>query len=74
MVLSRTTDIIMGGGRRYYVPESTPGSGRDDELDLLAMAKDTFGYRVIQNRSDFDNLSLDGTACVSSHSAPQLGS
>ena len=59
----------MGGGRRYYVPASTPGSSRDDELDLLAMAKDTFGYRVIQNRSDFDSLSSDGTACVSSQSA-----
>ncbi len=40
-------ELLLGGGRRFFVPSSLPGSGRRDARDLLAEAR-ARGYRVIE--------------------------
>ncbi len=44
--LDRRIDVLMGGGRYYFMPKSQEGSKRADERDLLAEAK-TAGYSVV---------------------------
>ena len=58
---SADVDVLMGGGRRYFLPRSVkdhesdrPGSRRDDR-NLIKEASDA-GYRVIQRLSEFDQL------------------
>ncbi len=43
--LDRKIDVLMGGGRYYFMPKSQEGSKRADERDLLAEAK-KLGYTV----------------------------
>lgn len=44
-ILSLDLNVLMGGGRRHFDPQSTAGSKRKDELDLVAAAR-THGYAV----------------------------
>lgn len=46
-------DILLGGGRCYFKPQSDPTSCRSDDLDLFGFAQEK-GYHVMQNRSAFD--------------------
>lgn len=50
-------DILLGGGRCYFKPQSDPTSCRHDNLDLFGFAK-TKGFRVMQDRKSFDELKL----------------
>lgn len=43
--LEKKIDVLMGGGRYYFMPKSQEGSKRADERDLLAEAKQ-LGYSV----------------------------
>ncbi len=43
--LDRKVDVLMGGGRYYFMPQSEEGSKRKDERNLLAEAK-AAGYSV----------------------------
>ncbi|EXJ83308.1 alkaline phosphatase [Capronia coronata CBS 617.96] len=54
--LGRVVDLLIGGGRCHFLPNTTEGSCRADSTDVVAMAKDDFGYQYIDNRADFDNL------------------
>jgi len=54
-------DLLMGGGQRYFLPESVNGS-RKDEKDLFSLAKEKHGHTVIQSRQEFDNLVKNGGA------------
>ncbi|KAL1954781.1 hypothetical protein VTO42DRAFT_729 [Malbranchea cinnamomea] len=53
--LGSVVDILMGGGRCYFVPKQAEGSCRNDDLDLLKWAKQK-GWSVITDRAGFDNL------------------
>ncbi|KAF7512636.1 hypothetical protein GJ744_000897 [Endocarpon pusillum] len=55
--LGRTVDLIFGGGRCHFLPNSTEGSCRDDDKDVVAMAKDN-GFSYIDSRKAFDNLDI----------------
>jgi alkaline phosphatase len=44
--LDRKIDVLMGGGKQFFIPKSMEGSKRTDERDLLAEAK-TAGYSVV---------------------------
>ncbi len=55
--LGRSVDLIFGGGRCHFLPNSTEGSCRDDDKDVIAMAKDN-GFSYIDNRKAFDNLDI----------------
>eukprot|EP00158_Paraphelidium_tribonemae_P003493 Partr_v1_DN26167_c0_g1_i1_m10322 putative Alkaline phosphatase len=52
------TDLMFGGGRCEFQPQSVEGSCRKDQRDLLAEAKSRFGFKnVVQTRAEFDALS-----------------
>ncbi|KAL0939490.1 alkaline phosphatase [Colletotrichum truncatum] len=53
--LGPVADILLGGGRCYFKPDSDSTSCRSDEIDLFGFAKE-HGYHVMQNRSAFDAL------------------
>ena len=53
--LGRVVDLIIGGGRCHFLPNTTDGSCRADDKDVVAMAKDN-GFNYIDSREDFDNL------------------
>ncbi|KAL3492624.1 alkaline phosphatase [Aspergillus germanicus] len=57
--LGRVVDLIMGGGRCHFLPNTTDGSCRADDRDLVAVAKDK-GFSYIDDRKGFDGL--DGGA------------
>jgi alkaline phosphatase len=53
--LGRVVDLMLGGGRCHFLPNSTEESCRNDNRDLVEMAKKN-GFDYISSRSDFDAL------------------
>jgi alkaline phosphatase len=53
--LGPQVDILLGGGRCYFKPQSDSTSCRSDDIDLFGYAKEK-GYRVMQDRKAFDEL------------------
>ncbi|KAF2196297.1 alkaline phosphatase-like protein [Delitschia confertaspora ATCC 74209] len=53
--LGRVVDLMLGGGRCHFLPNTTEDSCRSDNKDIVAMAKEN-GYNYISSRSDFDAL------------------
>jgi len=51
--LGPQVDILLGGGRCYFIPNTTEGSCRKDGIDVLKLAKG-YGYSVFQDRKAFD--------------------
>lgn len=47
-------DVFIGGAREYFIPQSEPGSKREDALDLLAVIKNKMP--VITTRDGFKTL------------------
>ena len=58
--LGRVVDLMFCGGRCHFLPNTTDGSCRSDDEDVIATAKDE-GWSYISDREQFDNLgtSLD---------------
>ncbi|OAP56230.1 hypothetical protein AYL99_09409 [Fonsecaea erecta] len=54
--LGRVVDLMVGGGRCHFLPNTTEGSCRADDKDIVAMAKDKYGFTYVDNRKDFDDL------------------
>ncbi|KAI5812141.1 alkaline-phosphatase-like protein [Pyronema omphalodes] len=52
--LGRTVDVMLGGGRCFFTPNTTEGSCREDGIDALAIARD-LGYTTFQDRATFDS-------------------
>ncbi|KAK7187928.1 alkaline phosphatase [Paraphaeosphaeria sporulosa] len=57
-------DILLGGGRCYFKPQSDPTSCRSDDLDLFSFAQKK-GYHVMQDRAAFDAYLGDYTTNAS---------
>ncbi|KAL1305299.1 hypothetical protein AAFC00_002203 [Neodothiora populina] len=55
--LGRTVDLILGGGRCHFQPNTTEGGCRADDLDLIDQAAEN-GWNYISTRKDFDGLKL----------------
>lgn len=53
--LGRTVDLLIGGGRCHFLPNSTDGSCRNDDKDVVAMAKNE-GFSYVDSREGFDGL------------------
>ncbi|RYP35693.1 hypothetical protein DL768_010973 [Monosporascus sp. mg162] len=53
--LGSVVDILLGGGRCYFKPQSDETSCRSDDIDLFGWAKEK-GFRVMQDRAAFDEL------------------
>ncbi|KAF9996064.1 hypothetical protein BGZ80_008203 [Entomortierella chlamydospora] len=57
-VLGRQVDLMMGGGRCFFLPNTTKGSCRKDDRDLIKESQDNFDWKhVMLNRQEF--LALD---------------
>ena len=55
--LGRVVDLILGGGRCHFLPNTTDGSCRGDDTDVVALARaNGFGY--VDDRDGFDGLRL----------------
>ncbi len=50
-ILQHKVDVLLGGGRAFFIPQSRTGSRRKDESDLLARAAQG-GYAVIGTRGE----------------------
>lgn len=57
--LGRMVDIIIGGGRCHFLPNTTEGSCRADNKDLVGMAKKD-GWTYVDNKKDLMNLDPKG--------------
>ncbi|PGH01086.1 hypothetical protein AJ80_09069 [Polytolypa hystricis UAMH7299] len=55
--LGRMVDLMIGGGRCHFLPNSTEGSCRGDDKDVVKIAKDK-GFSYINDRKSFDGLNL----------------
>ena len=55
--LGRVLDLMLGGGRCHFLSNTTDGSCRDDNKDVVAMAKDN-GFSYVDNREGFDGLNF----------------
>lgn len=58
--LGRVVDLILGGGRCHFLPNTVDGSCRHDNKDIVAMAKDK-NFSYVDDREGFDRLD-DGNA------------
>ncbi|KAK8193807.1 alkaline phosphatase-like protein [Phyllosticta capitalensis] len=55
--LGRVVDLMLGGGRCHFLPNSTEGSCRDDDRDIVAYAKEQ-GFDYVDSRNGFDGLKM----------------
>ncbi|KAF2186654.1 alkaline phosphatase-like protein [Zopfia rhizophila CBS 207.26] len=53
--LGRVVDLMLGGGRCHFLPNTTEDSCRADGKDIVALAKKN-GYSYISDRKGFDDL------------------
>lgn len=54
--LNRTVDLMFGGGRCHFLPNSQTGSCREDNVDVVKIAKEEFGWNYINDRASFDEF------------------
>ncbi|ODA78444.1 hypothetical protein RJ55_05825 [Drechmeria coniospora] len=55
-VLGRSVDLMLGGGRCHFLPNTTSESCRMDELDVTMLAQDKYGWTYANSREEFDAL------------------
>ncbi|OQE19915.1 hypothetical protein PENSTE_c014G02054 [Penicillium steckii] len=53
--LGRVVDLMLGGGRCHFLPNSTEGSCRADDRDIVELASKN-GFNYLQDRAGFDAL------------------
>ena len=53
--LGRMVDLMFGGGRCKFLPNTTRGGCRHDDVSVVDIAKER-GWGYIDNKKDFDNL------------------
>ncbi|EQK99854.1 repressible alkaline phosphatase precursor [Ophiocordyceps sinensis CO18] len=54
--LGRSVDLMLGGGRCHFLSNSSSGSCRQDNVDVVRMAQEKYGWTYADNREDFDSL------------------
>ncbi|KAG0002171.1 hypothetical protein BGZ65_002865 [Modicella reniformis] len=61
-VLGRQVDLLMGGGRCHFLPNTTDDGCRTDQRDLLQEGLSTYGWKnVMSNRQEFQALNATDT-------------
>ncbi|RFU24829.1 hypothetical protein B7463_g11508, partial [Scytalidium lignicola] len=56
--LGRVVDLMLGGGRCHFLPNTTTGGCRADDKDITKLAQESFGWSYVNNREGFDSLDL----------------
>ncbi|KAI3320389.1 alkaline phosphatase [Xylariaceae sp. AK1471] len=54
--LGRVVDLILGGGRCHFLPNSTDGGCRQDSIDVIELAQKEHGWNYIGDRPAFDEF------------------
>lgn len=54
--LGRVVDLMLGGGRCHFLPNSTSGSCRADNVDVVRLATEKHGFTYKSSRQEFDEL------------------
>ncbi|KAK3692204.1 alkaline-phosphatase-like protein [Podospora appendiculata] len=67
-VLGRTVDLMLGGGRCHFLPNTSAGSCRMDDVDVTKIAQEKHGWTYAHDRPGFDALALGKNV-----SLPMLG-
>lgn len=55
-VLGRVVDLMLGGGRCHFLPNTTEGSCRADDVDVARIAREKHGWAYLDDRAGFDSL------------------
>lgn len=55
--LGRVLDLVLGGGRCHFLPNTTDGSCRQDDRDIVGLAKQN-GFSYVSDRKGFDGLNF----------------
>ena len=58
--LGRVVDLMLGGGRCHFLPNTTEGSCRDDDVDVIEIATKKHGWHYAPDRKSFDALGYGG--------------
>lgn len=59
MFLADAPEVIMGGGSPHFLPKSTPGSKRKDDVDYLKKFE-AAGYSLVTTRTEMQKAVADG--------------
>ena len=54
----RVVDLLLGGGRCHFLPNTTAGSCRDDSADISRRAVEELGWTYLEDREGFDSLDM----------------
>ncbi|KAK0674220.1 alkaline phosphatase [Cercophora samala] len=57
-VLGRSVDLILGGGRCHFLRNSTVGSCRQDDVDVVGIGREKHGWGYVDDRAGFDSLNM----------------
>ncbi|KAL9613165.1 MAG: hypothetical protein Q9167_002285 [Letrouitia subvulpina] len=55
--LGRVLDLMLGGGKCHFLPNTTDGSCRGDDRDIVSLAKKN-GFSYVSDRKGFDGLNF----------------
>ncbi|KCV72933.1 hypothetical protein H696_00496 [Fonticula alba] len=55
-------DLVLGGGRRHFIPRDVPGSVRTDDRDLRIEAAEIFNATVVQSAAELAALPRDASS------------
>jgi alkaline phosphatase len=56
--LGRVVDLMLGGGRCHFLPNTTEGGCRADDRDITKLAQEKYGWSYVDSRAGFDSLKL----------------
>ncbi|KAI1170160.1 alkaline-phosphatase-like protein [Nemania sp. FL0916] len=57
--LGRVVDLMFGGGRCHFFPNTTDGGCREDDVDVVELAQKEYGWNYVGDRPAFDELRKD---------------
>jgi alkaline phosphatase len=58
--LGRVLDLMLGGGRCHFLPNTTSGGCRADDWDITKLAQKNYNWTYIDSRKEFDDLNTGG--------------
>ncbi|KAI1854661.1 hypothetical protein JX266_000779 [Neoarthrinium moseri] len=54
--LGRVVDLMFGGGRCHFLPNTTQGSCRADDIDVVGIAQEKHEFTYVDDRAGFDEF------------------
>lgn len=60
MLYNNQPDVLLGGGSAYFLPQTTPGSKRKDDIDYIQKFRNA-GYTVVTNNTELTEVNPQDT-------------